>query len=157
MNTNASTPDRDFDAFWLLFQVRHAIFEARQKELAKYGVSAIEAFALYAVEQIGHRATPAEIARWMGREPHTVSDLVSRMERRGLVMKVKDLDRRNLVRVELTEKGQKAYRQSLKRQAVHRIFSVLSDEERDQLTPILKKLRTKAHRELRREFAPPNA
>jgi len=48
------------------------------------------------------------------------------MARRGLVKKVKDLDRKNLVRVVMTEKGKKTYELSTKRGPIHRIMSTLN-------------------------------
>jgi DNA-binding MarR family transcriptional regulator len=66
------------------------------------------------------------------------------MEKAGLLVKVKDLPKRNWIRITLTEKGQKAYEQSLKRKSIHQIMGCLSKEEYEQLTSILIKLRNKA-------------
>ena len=66
------------------------------------------------------------------------------MEKQGLVRKVKDLDRKNLVRVVLTEKGREAYYHSTKRESIHQIMSFLSEEERQQLRHCLQTLRDKA-------------
>ena len=56
----------------------------------------------------------------------------------------KDLDRKNLVRVALTEKGRKAYYQSTKRESIHNITSSLSEEECQQMLSYLKTLCDKA-------------
>ena len=77
------------------------------------------------------------------------------MEKQGLVKKVKDLDRKNLVRITLTEEGHQAYRESIKRESIHRIMSSLSEEERQQLKSSLLKLRDTALEEPQIESKPP--
>lgn len=84
-----------------------------------------------------------------------MSEILSRMEKQGLVRKAKNLDRKNLVRVELAEKGIGAYNQSSRRESLHRIMSYLSDEERRQLNAILNALRDRALREAGKELRTP--
>ncbi len=122
--------------------------KARWEELAQYNVPPVQAAVLFIIQAIGYRATPAEISRWFFRQSHSVSELLSRMEKGGLVRKVKDLDRKNLVRVELTEKGRETYHQSMKRVSIHNIMSSLSEEEHQQLRSCLQKLRDKALKEI---------
>ena len=154
MNETLST-DNYYNLWVLLHQTRDAIFKARGKELNQYGTSTRHAAVLYTIKAIGDRATPAEISRWLFREPHSVSGILQRMESRGLINKVKDLERKNMVRVSITEKGRQAYQQSTKRKSIHKMLSSLSEEERQQLTASLAKLRNKALRELRVEHKPP--
>ena len=143
-----SAQDEDQD-LWLLFtHARYAVFRAREKELQRYGVSPEQVGVLFVVQALGHKATPAAIARQIIRQPHTVSALVDRMSRRGLVKKVKDLDRKNLVRVVMTEKGKKMYDVSTKRGPIHRILAILTPEEKKQFRSSLEKLLAKARKEI---------
>ena len=150
-----SSADEDYDLWVLLGQAADAILRAGQKELDRYGISAAQAAVLFAIQAIGERATPAEITRWLLRESHTVTELLNRMEREGLVTKTKDLERKNMVRVSIIEKGRQAYQQSTKRKSIHKVMSFLSQEERQQLMASLKRLRNKALKELRVEHKPP--
>ena len=136
--------DRDFEVWTLLSQASDAIFKAREKELNGNGFTAMEATALFIIQAIGDRATPAEISRWILREPHSVSGLLDRMERRGLIERTKDLEWKNMVRVTVTEKGKKAYEMSTERESIHNILSVLSAEECQQLSSCLRTLRDRA-------------
>ncbi|MFQ5996469.1 MAG: MarR family winged helix-turn-helix transcriptional regulator [Dehalococcoidales bacterium] len=140
--------DQDYELWWLILHVRRAMRKLRAKELFQYGITPEEAAVLFVVQAIGDKATPAEIARYLLREPHTISGLLSRMVGDGLVRKTKDLARKNRVRVLLTDKGRKAYKQSTKRESVHRVMSCLSEEERQQLRAPLGKLCQKALEEL---------
>jgi DNA-binding MarR family transcriptional regulator len=153
-----STNDKDQDLWFLLTHTRYAIFRAREKELQRYGVSPEQVSLLFVVQALGNKATPAALSRHLIRQPHTVSALVDRMARRGLVKKVKDLDRKNLVRVVMTEKGQKTYEVSTKRGPIHRILNTLSDDEQKVFKEMLEKLLAKARKEigLDRDELPPS-
>ena len=140
--------DRDYEIWVLLNQVRDVMFSAREKESQQFGISAMQAGVLFVVRSIGDKATPAEISRWLFRKPHSVSCILSRMEKEGLIRKSKDLERKNLVRIALTDRGEEAYRKSLARESIHRIFSKLTQEECQNLASLLKALRNSALREV---------
>lgn len=153
-----SDADEDQDLWLLLTHARYTVYRAREKELQRYGTSPEQTSLLFVVQSLGNKATPAAIARTIMRQPHTVSALVDRMVKKGLVKKVKDLDRKNLVRVALTDKGLEAFKQSSKRGPIHRIMSVLTRKERDNLKTYLKKIMDTARNEigLDRDILPPS-
>ena len=140
--------DEDQDLWLLLTHARYAVFRAREKELQRYGISPEQASLLFVVQAMGNKATPAALSRYLLRQPHTVSALVDRMARRGLLKKVKDLDRKNLVRVVITEKGQKAYELSTKRGPIHRIMNTLNREEKRDFREYLERIFSKARKEI---------
>lgn len=140
--------DLDYELWVLILHTRRSMRRLREKELFRYGITPERSGVLYAVHVIGERATPAEIARFLLREPHSISSLINRMEAEGLVKKVKDLDRKNMVRVVLTNKGHEAYKQTAKRDSIHEVMSTLSEEERKLLRALLGKLCRKTLKEL---------
>ena len=101
---NFSSADQDFRLWVLLEQVTRALRKAREKELNEYGISAADAAVFSIIQATDKQATPAEISPWLLREPHSVSGLLSRMEKEGLVRRVKDWDKKNLVRIAMTER-----------------------------------------------------
>jgi DNA-binding MarR family transcriptional regulator len=143
-----SYSDEDHDLWMLLTHTRYAIYRAREKELQHYGVSPEQVGVLFIIQALGNRATPSEISRYILRQPHTVSALIERMAEKGLVKKFHDLDKKNLVRVSLTEKGQKVYGNSTKRGPIHKILGVLSDEEKARFRSTLDKLHLCARKEI---------
>jgi DNA-binding MarR family transcriptional regulator len=143
-----SAEDEDQDLWLLLTHVRYAIFRAREKELQRYGISPEQASLLFAVQALGNRATSVELSRHLLRQPQTVSALINRMAKRGLVKKVKDRDRKNMIKVVITEKGQKAYEQSTKRAPIHRIMKSLSQKEKKGVRQYLQKIYAKARQEI---------
>lgn len=141
--------DEDFGLWLLLIRTKDAIHKARHDELWRGGISSgTEAGILFLIRSLRNRATPAEISRHLFRRSHGISTLISRMEKKGLVRKHRDLDRRNLVRVEMTEKGQQAYKYAAELTSIHRIMSMLSKDDRRQLRLLLEKLCDKASEEL---------
>ena len=143
-----SYSDPDHDLWLFLTHTRYAIYRAREKELQRYGISPEQVGVLFIIQALENKATPSEISRFIMRQPHTVSALIERMEYKGLVKKYHDLDKKNLVRVGITEKGQQAYEFSRKRGPIHRIMAVLSEEERSQLRELLRKMQVQARKEL---------
>jgi len=136
--------NEDYISWCLLHQARDAIFAAWEKELRQYGISPSEACVLFIIHSLGDSSTLTEISHWRFRQPHSISNLVTRMEKRGLVKKFVYLDRKNVVRVAMTEKGEKAFSKAAKWQSLHEIFSVLSSEQRRQLMAYTRALRDSA-------------
>lgn len=136
--------DELYNLWTMLEQVHSGITLARDRELEQHGLSTIKASALFIIKSIGNEATPAEISRWILRRPHSVSGLLDRMEADGLIKKTKDLHKKNLVRVTITAKGQKALDISAKRKTINQVLTVLSEDERKELYAYLEKLRNKS-------------
>lgn len=138
------TEDRDFRLWVMLYQARDAILKARNKELYKYNLSFMKAGLLFAVEASGGKPSGTELSKWMFREPHTISGLIGRLMRNGLIARARVPGKKNMMEISLTEKGKKAYEDSLKMESIHEILSCLTDDEREQLYATLQKLRDKA-------------
>jgi DNA-binding MarR family transcriptional regulator len=140
--------DEDQDLWLLLTHARYAVFRAREKELQRYQITPEQVSLLFTVQAMENKATPAALSRYLLRRPHTISALVDRMAKRGLIKKVKDLDRRNWVRIMITEKGQRAYDLSTKRGPIHRIMGTLNPEEKEKFSHYLEKIYAQARKEI---------
>jgi DNA-binding MarR family transcriptional regulator len=139
----------------LLRTTSDVVLKARNRELRKYGISLEEWGVLNIAQLIGETATPAEIARWLFREHHSVTSLLNRMVKKGLIKRTKDLERKNLVRVNLTELGHKTYLAARKARVHEQIASNLSIEDRKQLIRYLYEIRAGAQNILGIEYTPP--
>lgn len=148
--------DEDMAVWGWLAQVRHAIYKARVKELSLYNVANRSSMVLDVIQVLGDKATPSEIARRLLREPHSVSEYLDRMENYGLIKRNRDLKKKSMVRIEITEKGLDAYKKTRKADSIRRIMSALSKTERQQLISSLEKLWNRALEELRLEYRPPH-
>jgi len=144
-DVNDNRGSLNFEIWAAMHQARDTMARCREREVRPTGLTGTQAAVIWIVKNTTAPPTPAEISRWIFREPHTISTLLKQMEKQGLVRKIKDLDRKNLVRIEVTEKGEQAFRQSTEgRKAIDDILNCLSDEEAKHLLECLKILRSKA-------------
>lgn len=133
---------------WLLLsQTRSAIFKVRHKKVGQY-LHPNQAAALVSVWALDGQITPAMLARRLFLEPHSVSELIIRMEKKGLVRKTRDSKRGNVVRISITDKGRDVCTHVMGQGLIHKIVSVLSDEQRTQLRSSLTLLYREALKEL---------
>ena len=140
MRHYAADKDPRFQLWRLLSDTTTLMSKVRQRELRKYKVSANTAAVLQCIMSLGNRATPAQIARWLIREPQSISGILNRIEKRGMITRSVDPHRKNVLRISLTEIGKLTYDQVSKRDSVHRMISYLSKDERQQLSRLLKKI-----------------
>jgi DNA-binding MarR family transcriptional regulator len=77
------------------------------------------------------------------RNVNSISAIVDRMEKRGLIKKIRDLPDRRAIRLTMTEKGIQVYKSALKqdKQIRKKIISIFSDKELRTLVALLKKMK----------------
>jgi len=126
---------------------------ARNLELAKVGITMVQAEVLYCLKVSKEPLTPMRLARMMHKQPHTISALVHRMENQGLLSTKKDMKRKNWVRLSLTRKGEEALKHWSTDTMVPDALSCLSEKETEVLHTITKKLHNRGL-ELLRQMQP---
>ena len=86
---------------------------------------------LVAIEHIGGTARPTDIARWLGRSTNSVSMLVDRMVKAGLLRRVRDRSDRRVVNVSITSKAENALKPAIRAswEFIQKITSPLSNED----------------------------
>ena len=153
------THSEEYEIWILLSQLSDAMLKARENELVPLGLSAVQVGVMYVIRILnkgGIVATPSEISRWVFREPHTISGSLTRMERQGLVSLMRSTRGPRRVLVQLTEKGEEAYRRQVRqREVIPRILGVLSPEDRRQFRKYLESLREKSLQELTTKLSLP--
>ena len=129
----------------------------RENQLVQVGLTWMQAGILFILKRSEEPPTPSEISRWLLREPHTISALLDRMEKIDLIRKERDPQRKNVLRVKITEKGEEAYRRIGDVEAVPNLLSCLSQKERRNLTAYSEKLLKVALERLvvKRQWQPP--
>ena len=126
---------------FLRMQTTAAILErARDLELAAIGVNMPQALVLYCLKVSKEPMTPMKLARMMHKQPHTVSALVKRMEKQGLLTTRRDMKRKNWVRVTMTKKGEKAVKGWVTATTVPDLMGSLSKKEADALYKATRRL-----------------
>jgi DNA-binding MarR family transcriptional regulator len=126
---------------YLISQTRNALFAALDKEMLPLDLTASQ-FVVVINAMRGRARTVNEFCQLAGIEPGPMSRLLDRMEAKGIVRKVRDLEDRRQVNVTLTEKGVALYPQI--NAAVHKVYGQLlngfSEQEALALKQALEKI-----------------
>src|SRR5512137_2663125 len=77
--------DESFRLFVLLAQTKDAILRARQVEYEPYGISNERRALSWVIQSYGGQVTPTEIGRRFFRELQSITEMLKRMEKGGLV------------------------------------------------------------------------
>ncbi len=147
------SPDNDHDIWVLLDQAHFAVTRSRLLELAQYNLTKEQAQVLYVLKICGGSATMNQIASFTLRQRHSVSTLVNRMEKAGLVKKVK-VSRDKVFKVTMTKKGKDRY-DNVTRESIEMIFSSLSAADKRKFVLYLNQLQKKARSLLGLDYKPP--
>ena len=152
--TRSLFKDDTFRLAVLLAHTVEAILKVRQKELHQIEMTREKTGLLFMIDFSNNTAKPSELARWIFREPNAVTGLLNRMEKEGLVRRVKDLDKKNFVRVEMTKKGREHYQKAVQTTSIRKILFSLTEIQRKQLEVALEILWEAALRELGMKWQP---
>jgi DNA-binding MarR family transcriptional regulator len=140
--------DKDYTLLTSLLQVADIFVKVRERELLPQNLSATSADILFLIDALGNEVIPAKISRMLLREPHSISGILMRMEKHGLIKRAKNMERKNLIRVTLTTKGENALKQAMKKEGVKHVLSKLTEEQRRQLKQSLAALKDAGMKEL---------
>jgi DNA-binding MarR family transcriptional regulator len=131
--------DAEFTLWRILDHARFMIARSREKELSKCGLTPEQSFVLDILMESNGSTTINELVAITQRQHHSISTLIDRMNKQGLILKQKGADDKRQYEVGITLKG-RDLAQRMSRASINTIFSSLSDEERNDLRSSLRKL-----------------
>ena len=140
--------DKDYTLVTQIMQVADIFVKVRERELIPHNLSATSAAILFLVDAMGEDITPAKITRMLLREPHSISGILMRMEKHGLIKRTKNMERKNQIRITLTAKGEKTLKQAMKLDGTTHVLSRLSADQQKQLRATLTALKEAGMKEL---------
>src|SRR4030043_1726097 len=109
---------------------------------SKYGLSTEQFGVLASIKSRGP-LKPSDLASMLERSPNSVSMLVDRMVKAGLVKRTRDRKDRRTVFVSMTDKGKEAVRPAVPAgwEFIHKVLSALSDDDQRALADMLETLK----------------
>ena len=125
---------------WLLLhRVRDTLTLCEDSVFGKYGLTMEQFGVLATVKGSGGSLRPSDLALLLERSPNSVSMLVDRMVKAGLVKRTRDRKDRRVVNVALISKGENALRPAAPAgwELAQKILSPLSDKELRVLADLL--------------------
>jgi DNA-binding MarR family transcriptional regulator len=139
--------------FVLFDQTRDILIRAMELELKHSKTNYPQTRIFYILSQEKNGVTQTDLAKWTLRNLNTVSTLIIKMEKEGLVKRNKSKED-GKVYVTITRKGSEIWDEVSER-AISLTFSALSEEEKSQLKAIIKKMRAAIRNMLGLNFKPP--
>jgi len=129
---------------WLLLhRVHDALALCEDAVFGEYGITTEQFRLLGAVRAGGVSMRPSDLASILERSPNSVSMLVDRMVKAGLVKRTRDRTDRRVVNVTLTDKGKKAAESGTPAgwEFAQKVLSPLSDKDMRALASLLETIK----------------
>ena len=143
----------DYSIWGKITEVYDLICKARSVELRKLGLTAEKSKILRVLMVENGTSTINEIAAMTLKRHNTISLIIKRMEKAGLVKREK-IDSSNRYKISITEKGIELF-ETMPLNSIDMIFSALSPEEKAILVSLLEKLDKKTRYVLGLDYVPP--
>jgi DNA-binding MarR family transcriptional regulator len=126
---------------YLVSQIRNALFAALDKEMLPLDLTASQ-YVVVIGAMLNRARTVNEFCQMAGIEPGPMSRLLDRLEAKGIVRRVRDLEDRRQVNVTLTDKGAALYPQI--NAGIHKVYghflNGVSEQEALVLKHVLEKI-----------------
>jgi DNA-binding MarR family transcriptional regulator len=137
----------DKGAWVLLRQAYNLVLRCEDRVFSEYGLTTEQHTVLMAIKNISGPVRITDIARWLDRSVNSVSMIIDRMVKAGLVRRTRDRKDRRTVFVTMTSKAEGAYvpATAVGWGLIQEILSPLSDEDKHTLIRLLETLRDKTY------------
>jgi DNA-binding MarR family transcriptional regulator len=135
-----SEPQNTVLRLWLLLhRVRDALVLCEDSIFREFGLTTEQFAVLAAVKSRGGSLRPTDLALVLERRPNSVSMLVDRMAKAGLVRRTRDRSDRRIVHVSLTTKGENALKPATPTgwEFIQKILLPISDKDKHVLVSLL--------------------
>jgi DNA-binding MarR family transcriptional regulator len=132
---------------WLLaFQTGDVLKTCMNKLFSKYNITAEQYDVLVSIKYLGNRINITDVATWLKRSTNSVSMIVDRMVKAGLVRRVRDKSDRRVVYVVATGKGENILElvNPACWETIKEILSPLSYEDRRTIVSLFEMINYKA-------------
>jgi len=139
MAVNFESQNIDMKLWLLMHRVRDALVLCEDSVLREYGLNMEKFAVIAAVKSRGGSLRPTDLAFILERSPNSVSMLVDRMVKAGLVRRTRDKKDRRVVRVSLTNKGENALKPATPAgwEFIQKILSPLSYKDKHTVASLL--------------------
>lgn len=145
--------DVDINLLIMFDQANSVVTTAVELELKQLNITQPQVRIMNMLSREDRPVTIDELVSWTFKEFNSVSTLINRMEKHGLIKKIKKKEESKTYII-LTEKGNIIYHKKVTEQSIHMIFSKLSDEDKRHLFNILKQIRDTTSNILGLDFKP---
>ena len=134
-------------AWILLRQTYTLVLKCEDRTFSEYKLTTEQYSVLMVIKHVEDPVKVTDVARWLDRSVNSVSMIIDRMVKAGLVRRRRDLPDRRAVRLTITSKGEEAFVPATVAgwELIQEILSSLPDEDLLTLIRLLEMLRDKTY------------
>ena len=136
--------EEDFRLWRFLDHTRYAISRSREIELASFELTPEQVYVLDIINVGGGVTTIGTIMEMTLRQHNTVSTLIDRMAKKGLIKKRRSETDQRQYEIVMTKSGQELFGK-VTRKSIETVFSALTKEEKRELSSLLTRLLSRAY------------
>ncbi|MBN2074276.1 MAG: MarR family transcriptional regulator [Dehalococcoidales bacterium] len=151
-NEESLLNDIDYQLWITLDHLRYMIFKTRRQELSKYNITPEQAQVLYNLGQFSS-LTLNKLVEYTQHQHHSISTLINRMVKKGLVSKTKIPGKGKKLEISISEQGQEVL-DTIRRDTFGTIFACLSEEDKKEMINYMSRLLISSYKELGKEITP---
>jgi|WetSurMetagenome_2_1015567.scaffolds.fasta_scaffold04311_2 DNA-binding MarR family transcriptional regulator len=148
MTQNKIVKEPLLDAWVMLHQFGDSLEKCEQKVFDQFDFMVQEYQVLRSLEYLEGHVTPTAITNYLDKNRNYITFILDRLEKKGLVKRIRDMDDRRSLRLVVTPKGEKQYRllSGPAEELPKELLSVLSPKEIQSLDKILRKIIIKTYK-----------
>jgi DNA-binding MarR family transcriptional regulator len=132
---------------WVLYhQTYNALYKCEEVMFSKMGLTPQKYMVLMVIKLMQDPVMVSDVAQWLDRNTNSISLIIDRMKKDGLVARTRNLKDRRTVRLSLTQKGIEKLDQASGPgwDMIQEMMSPLSEKELNSLAGLTEKIRRKA-------------
>jgi len=146
MKTNLEVTNTDLRFWYLIHRTRDAFRICEDQIFREHGLTTEQYAVLATMKYLGNPTRPTDVANWLERSTNSISVIIERMVKAGLIKRVRDKSDRRVVRLTITSKGENALKPATSAglEFIQKVLSPLSREDRHTLATLLEMLKYEA-------------
>jgi DNA-binding MarR family transcriptional regulator len=137
---------------WFMIHRTHNMLKACEDQVfSKHKITTEQYVVLVTIKYLGKHVRPTDVARMLAHSPNSVSMIVDRMVKAGLLRRTRDRRDRRVVFLIITAKGEKILKPALVSgwEFVEKVLSPLSSGDRDDFLKLLLTVQYEACKQLK--------
>jgi DNA-binding MarR family transcriptional regulator len=154
MTTN-SKAENAVSRLWFMIHRTHNMLKACEDQVfSKHKITTEQYVVLVTIKYLGSHVRPTDVARLLAHSPNSVSMIVDRMVKAGLLRRVRDRRDRRVVFLIITDEGEKVLKPAVVAgwEFVQKVLSPLSSGDREEFLKLLSTVQYEACKQLRPGF-----
>jgi len=146
MTINFETGNLALRLWFVIHRTHEMLKMCEDRVFLEYKLTTEQYAVLVTIKYLDDPVRPTDVARWLGRSPNSISMMVDRMAKAGLLRRVRDRKDRREVRLVITSKGETALKPATLAgwEFIQKILSQVSHDDRHTLMRLLDTLQYEA-------------